>query len=367
MAVADGKGGASEDRGSGNNGVGGSSFALQACRRAQKDGSGSVDLEFDEEEDQIFTLVNRVKSHKECRSSSAADRTQKPEFLNQQDQHMDAENVQDEKMCWSQPHPQSACLAKRSAGSNLKHHFCPNVTKDLSQSKDESPAHLQVVALGRPSVSSIHSPQPLLEVEPQSSSVGDILDQKSYLKTLEQEPIAAESTMNLVKSISSCIHGMDLNALSACLAAVVYSSAQPPVSPLGSSAGDGASVIIKSVLDRATELLTDHDTAISCSIPSRNMWQASSDSFFGLLMKCRLSTYDRIMQSLKMQAPNAAVIGGLSSISLSCDSRFAGSFFLLLATVNLLLTRERVLIKLNFSNLFIVTFSYQLIGNRLLM
>ncbi|RRT65096.1 hypothetical protein B296_00023552 [Ensete ventricosum] len=29
MAVADGKGGASEDRGSGNNGVGGSSFALQ--------------------------------------------------------------------------------------------------------------------------------------------------------------------------------------------------------------------------------------------------------------------------------------------------------------------------------------------------
>ncbi|RWW30960.1 hypothetical protein BHE74_00026250 [Ensete ventricosum] len=84
---------------------------------------------------------------------------------------------------------------------------------------------------------------------------------------------------------------------------------QPPVSPLGSSAGDGASVIIKSVLDRATELLTDHDTAISCSIPSRNMWQASSDSFFGLLMKCRLSTYDRIMQSLKMQAPNAAVIG----------------------------------------------------------
>ncbi|RRT65094.1 hypothetical protein B296_00023551 [Ensete ventricosum] len=126
---------------------------------------------------------------------------------------------------------------------------------------------------------------------------------------LPLEYSAAESTMNLVKSISSCIHGMDLNALSACLAAVVYSSAQPPVSPLGSSAGDGASVIIKSVLDRATELLTDHDTAISCSIPSRNMWQASSDSFFGLLMKCRLSTYDRIMQSLKMQAPNAAVIG----------------------------------------------------------
>ncbi|RWV88080.1 hypothetical protein BHE74_00042150 [Ensete ventricosum] len=330
-----------------------------------------------------------------------------------------------------------ACIAKKSAGSSLKHHFCPNVTKDLSSrshSKDEPHAYLQVDALGRLSFSSIRRPRPLLEVETQSASVDNILDQKSAVKPLEQEPMlaaritiedglclllnvddidrllqfslpqdggsqlrrereillqelaaslqlvdplgpgksghsglapnddlvflrlvslpkgrkllsrylqlltpsselvrvvcmaifrhlrvlfgvmpldsgAAESTTNLAKNISSCIHGMDISALSACLAAVVCSLEQPPLRPLGSSAGDGASIIIKAVLDRATQLLTDQKNADNYSIPSCNLWQASFNAFFGHLTKYCLSKYESIMQSLSMQSANAAVAG----------------------------------------------------------
>ncbi|URE25881.1 hypothetical protein MUK42_33683 [Musa troglodytarum] len=304
-----------------------------------------------------------------------------------------------------------ACLAKKSAGSSLKHHFCPNVTKDLSSrahSKDEPHAYLQVDALGRLSFSSIRRPRPLLEVETQSASVDNILDQKSAVKPLEQEPIsashrmvvptlggreillqelaaslqlvdpfgpgksghsglapkddlvflrlvslpkgrkllsrylqlltpsselvrvvcmvifrhlrvlfgvmpldssAAESMTNLAKNISSCVHGMDIGALSACLAAVVCSLEQPPLRPLGSSAGDGASIIIKAVLDRATLLLTDQKNAGNYSIPSCNLWQASFNAFFGLLTKYCLSKYESIMQSLSVQSANAAVAG----------------------------------------------------------
>ncbi|URD79725.1 UDP-arabinose 4-epimerase, partial [Musa troglodytarum] len=260
-----------------------------------QDDTGSVNLHrivFDEEEDQIFTLVNRV------------------------------EMITITKLC----------LAKRSAGSNLKHHFCPNVTKDMSQSKDESPAHLQVVALGRPSFSSINGPQPLLEVESQSPSVGNIVDRKSYLKTPEQVPmLATRITIKhghclvldvddidrllqfcqpqdggshrsrwkreaFLQELATLLQLVDLlgpsnsshsapvpvimflrvvslprgRKLLSCYLQHLMPGKQPPLCPLGSHAGDGASVIIKSVLDRATELVTGHDTAISCSIPSRN-------------------------------------------------------------------------------------------------
>ncbi|XP_042405962.1 protein PAT1 homolog [Zingiber officinale] len=328
-----------------------------------------------------------------------------------------------------------ACLAKKYAGSNLKHHFCPNVTKDLSsrpRSKDEPHPYLQVDALGRLSFSSIRRPRPLLEVEPKSASADNTPDQKSSTKPLEQEPMlaaritiedglsllldvddlnrilqfsqlqddgsqlerkremllqevaasfhlvdplgqsgqsgvileddlvflrllslpkgrklfsrylqllapggeitrvifmaffrrlrflfgvmpsdtsAAESTTKLAKTIASCMLLMDLNSLSACLAAVVCSSEQPPLRPLGSSAGDGASIIIKSVLDKATMLLTDQNSASNYSISSRNLWQASFNSFFGLLTKYCHSKFDSVMQPLHMQAPGAAVVG----------------------------------------------------------
>ncbi|XP_073009299.1 protein PAT1 homolog 1-like isoform X2 [Typha latifolia] len=331
-----------------------------------------------------------------------------------------------------------ACVAKRSAGSRLQHRFCPNAIRDLSFqtcAKDKTHAYLPVDALGRLQFSSIHRPRPLLEVEPTSSKCDDILDHKSFLRPLEQEPMiaarviiedglcllldvddvdrimqfsqpqdggtqlrrrrqilleelaaslrlidplgpgrsshsvvlapeddlvflrlvslpkgrkllsrylqllipgsdlarlvcmaifrhlrylfgslpsdssAAETTTNLAKVVSTCIHGMDLSTLSACLAAVVCSSEQPPLRPLGSLSGDGASIIIKSVLDRATELLTDFHTTTNYSISNRSLWQASFDAFFGLLTKYCLSKYDSTMQSLHMQAESDTIIG----------------------------------------------------------
>eukprot|EP00268_Persea_americana_P015936 TRINITY_DN1754_c0_g1_i3.p1 TRINITY_DN1754_c0_g1~~TRINITY_DN1754_c0_g1_i3.p1 ORF type:complete len:827 (-),score=166.78 TRINITY_DN1754_c0_g1_i3:1093-3573(-) len=126
---------------------------------------------------------------------------------------------------------------------------------------------------------------------------------------LPSDSSAAETTKSLARTVSSCMQGMDLGALSACLAAVVCSPEHPPLRPLGSSASDGASIVLKSVLERATELLTDPHVAGSYSISIRALWQASFDEFFRLLTSYCFTKYDTIMQSLLMQAQNAAVIG----------------------------------------------------------
>ncbi|KAJ4975620.1 hypothetical protein NE237_000726 [Protea cynaroides] len=105
---------------------------------------------------------------------------------------------------------------------------------------------------------------------------------------------AAETTIDLARTISASVRNMDLSALSACLAAVVCSSEQPPLCPLGSAAGDGSSVILKSVLEMATELLTDPQAARSYSMPNWALWQASFDAFFGLLTKYCMGKYDNV-------------------------------------------------------------------------
>ncbi|VFQ92690.1 unnamed protein product [Cuscuta campestris] len=116
---------------------------------------------------------------------------------------------------------------------------------------------------------------------------------------LPSEQGASEAISNLAKAVSKSVSGMDLNSLSACLAAVVCSSEQPPLRPLGSSSGDGASVILTSVLDRATHLLTDPQASTNnYSMPNPALWQASFDAFFGLLTKYCVSKYDSIRQSI---------------------------------------------------------------------
>ncbi|KAK4750953.1 hypothetical protein SAY87_004435 [Trapa incisa] len=115
---------------------------------------------------------------------------------------------------------------------------------------------------------------------------------------LPADVCAAETTINLAKRVSECVNGMDLRALSACLVAVVCSSEQPPLRPLGSPAGDGASLVLKSVLDRSTELLTDPRAPAHCSMPNRALWQASFNEFFVLLTKYCLTKYETIVQSL---------------------------------------------------------------------
>ncbi|GAB4836635.1 hypothetical protein Ancab_001548 [Ancistrocladus abbreviatus] len=327
-----------------------------------------------------------------------------------------------------------ACLAKKSAGARLKHHFCPNQLRELpprARPSCEPHAFLQVEALGRIPFSSIRRPRPLLEVDPPNSSSSGCNEQKVSEKPLEQEPMlaarvtiedglcllldvddidrflqfnqlpdggaelkqrrqaqleglaaslqlvdplskdkhivglapkddlvflrivslpkgqkllsrylqmlfpdgallrivcmaifrhlrflfgiipsdpaSAETAKRLVDVVSSCVHGMDLSALSACLAAVVCSSQQPPLRPIGSVAGDGASVILISVLERATELLKDPNAASNYNMPT--FWQASFDEFFGLLMKYCINKYDTIVQPLLMHgSPNMGAI-----------------------------------------------------------
>ncbi|KAL6522980.1 hypothetical protein OROHE_016486 [Orobanche hederae] len=121
---------------------------------------------------------------------------------------------------------------------------------------------------------------------------------------LPSDPELADTINDLAKTVSACVNGMDLNALSACLAAVVCSSEQPPLRPLGYPAGDGASIILKSVLERATQLLSDPQSTMTIfSVPNPALWQASFDAFFGLLTKYCVSKYDSIVQSLINQNP----------------------------------------------------------------
>lgn len=330
-----------------------------------------------------------------------------------------------------------ACLAKKSAGSKLKHHFCPNNLRDGSaRTRANTDPHpfLQVDALGRVAFSSIRRPRPLLEVDPPKSSATGCIEQKMSEKPLEQEPMlaarvaiedglcllldvddidrflqfnqlpdggdqlkrkrqvlleelasslqlvdplgksghsvnlaakddvvflrivslpkgrkllvqylqhlfpgseltrvvcmaifrhlrflfgglpsdhgATETTVNLGRTVSLCICEMELKALAACLASVVCSAEPPPLRPIGSPAGDGASVVLKSILERATELLRDPHTAGKCSMPNRQFWQASFDAFFGLLTKYCFSKYDTVMQCFLTQAPPDVAVSG---------------------------------------------------------
>ncbi|XP_021288395.1 LOW QUALITY PROTEIN: uncharacterized protein LOC110419627 [Herrania umbratica] len=125
---------------------------------------------------------------------------------------------------------------------------------------------------------------------------------------LHSDPGAAESTNNLARVVSSCVHGMDLRVLSVCLAAVVCSSEQPPLRQVGSPAGDGVSLILKSVLDRATKLMIDFRAAGNYNMTNQSLWDASFDEFFNLLTKYCVNKYDTVMQSLRMQfKPNMAI------------------------------------------------------------
>ncbi|KAL3624648.1 hypothetical protein CASFOL_031316 [Castilleja foliolosa] len=122
---------------------------------------------------------------------------------------------------------------------------------------------------------------------------------------LPNDQESADTITDLAKTVSLCVSGMDLNALSACLAAVVCSSEQPPLRPLGSPGGDGSSIILKSVLERATQLLSDpkSNTINSFNVPNPALWQASFDAFLGLLKKYCAIKYDTIVQSLITENP----------------------------------------------------------------
>ncbi|KAK1681737.1 hypothetical protein QYE76_042585 [Lolium multiflorum] len=195
-----------------------------------------------------------------------------------------------------------ACLARKLAGARLKHHFCPTLIRDTSShahSKDEPHAYLQVDALGRLPFSSIRRPRPLLDVEEASTPSGSI-PEKNASKTLDQEPmLAARITIE-----DGLCHLLDADDITP----TVCSSLQPPLQPLGYAAGDGASIVIMSVLDRATKLLTDQHVASTYSMQNRGLWQASFDAFFRLLTEYCMSKFDNVVHTAQMQPSAAAAI-----------------------------------------------------------
>lgn len=123
------------------------------------------------------------------------------------------------------------------------------------------------------------------------------------------------ATVGLAKTVAMCVFNMDLDALIACLTAVVCSSEQPPLRPLGSSTGDGASVVLKAVLERATDILTD--PRASYTMQKRNIWQASFNCFFKLLTTYCTNKYDSIMQSLISSSGNSASISSAAAFAMS--------------------------------------------------
>ncbi|KAL6603667.1 hypothetical protein ACP70R_044028 [Stipagrostis hirtigluma subsp. patula] len=119
---------------------------------------------------------------------------------------------------------------------------------------------------------------------------------------------SADTITKLATAVSACVRGMDLSGLSACLAAIVCSSEHPPLRPLEHAAGDGATVIVKSVLDRATELLTEQLAASNYSVPNRALWQASFNAFFGLLAKYCVSKFDSLVHTMHKHPAAATLI-----------------------------------------------------------
>ncbi|KAE8732764.1 lysine-specific histone demethylase 1-like protein 1 [Hibiscus syriacus] len=117
---------------------------------------------------------------------------------------------------------------------------------------------------------------------------------------LSSDPEVAETTTNLAMTVSTCVNAMDLHALSACVVAVVCSSEQPPLRPLGSPAGDCASIILKSVLERATQILSYPSG--NCSMPNYALWRESFDEFFTLLTEHCMNKYEMIKQSMQNES-----------------------------------------------------------------
>ncbi|KAJ1281904.1 hypothetical protein BS78_03G009100 [Paspalum vaginatum] len=131
---------------------------------------------------------------------------------------------------------------------------------------------------------------------------------RSVFGNLPSNDASAETVTKLASSVAACACRMDLCSLSACLAAIVCSSEHPPLRPLGYASGDGATVIIKSVLDRATELLTEQLATSNYTVPHRAMWQASFNAFFGLLTKYCIGKFDSLVHTMHKHPAAATAI-----------------------------------------------------------
>ncbi|CAM6095101.1 unnamed protein product [Calypogeia fissa] len=120
---------------------------------------------------------------------------------------------------------------------------------------------------------------------------------------VQSDPSFSAITAGLANAAAVSVMGLDLSGLSTCLAAVLLAPEQPPLRPMGSPAGDGATVVLRAVLERATGLLNDRNAAYP--LQNRAVWQASFDAFFALLTKYCTNKYDSIFHSLMMASSSS--------------------------------------------------------------
>ena len=128
----------------------------------------------------------------------------------------------------------------------------------------------------------------------------------------QSDPGSAATSAGLANAVAMSLLSMDLPSLSACLLSVVLASEPAPLRPMGAAAGDGATVILRSVLERASIVRRDRHAYYSQQ--SLSIWQHAFDAFFALLTKYCTNKYDSVIHSLLMSYP-----GNIPAINAAAD------------------------------------------------
>lgn len=123
---------------------------------------------------------------------------------------------------------------------------------------------------------------------------------------------AAATTSALANAVALAVLNMDLPSLSACLLSVVLASEAAPLRPMGAPAGDGATVILRSLLEKAS--MARRDRHVFQTPQSVTIWQHAFDAFFTLLTKYCTNKYDSVVHSLMMLYP-----GNIPAINAAAD------------------------------------------------
>eukprot|EP00245_Coleochaete_scutata_P002042 TRINITY_DN1261_c0_g1_i1.p1 TRINITY_DN1261_c0_g1~~TRINITY_DN1261_c0_g1_i1.p1 ORF type:complete len:285 (-),score=48.13 TRINITY_DN1261_c0_g1_i1:1007-1783(-) len=133
----------------------------------------------------------------------------------------------------------------------------------------------------------------------------------------QSDPFGSASSNSLARAVAQAGSTMDLPALSACLAAVVIASDHAPLRPMGAPAGDGATIILRALLDRATQILAERGGS-TVPVQHQAMWQASFDAFFALLSKYCSNKFESIVNSMALSSGgdmNAITVAAAAAMS----------------------------------------------------
>jgi len=128
-----------------------------------------------------------------------------------------------------------------------------------------------------------------------------------------QSDVSSTATSaGLANAVALAVMSMDLPSLSACLLSVVLAAEPAPLRPMGSPSGDGATVILRSVLERASTVQRDRGSFYI--LQTLNVWQHAFDTFFALLTRYCTNKYESVIHSLMMSFP-----GNIPAINAAAD------------------------------------------------